>query len=143
MIFKQWPSGVLFLLLDSLRAMQSSSSTSGSCSTDIGGVGTGADLSAVGSSDNDARDLICSKPELEVLQDYDGYFGNYVWGLVQQKATSFLPFESKKIVVTSGPWRMYAISYERKDDTLFLDFYSPARFHGGLDAATDELLKEL
>ena len=30
--------------------------TSGSCSTDIGGVGTGTDLVAVGSLDNDVLD---------------------------------------------------------------------------------------
>ena len=123
--------------------MQSSRNSSRSRRSDLGGVGTEVDLFATGHSSVVAGEQIGLKPELEVLQDYDDYFRNYVLALVEQKAKLALPFENKKIVVDSGPWRMYDVSHERKDDTLFVDFYSPSRFRGGPDTDVEELLKAL
>ena len=110
---------------------------------DLGAVETEVDLFATGQSSVVAGEQIGLKPELEVLQDYDDYFRNYVLALVDQKAKSALPFESKKIVVDSGPWRMYDVSHERNEDTLLVDFYSPSRFRGGPDTGVEELLRAL
>ena len=83
-----------------------------------------------------------SKPEVEVLNDFDDYFRDYVSSLVEQKVNLGQPFKIKNIVIDAGPWRMYDVRFERKADTLLLDFYSVCRHRGGLDA-DGELLNQL
>ena len=83
-----------------------------------------------------------SKPEVEVLNDFDGYFGDYVSSLLEQKVKLCEAFEVKRIVIDAGPWRSHDVRVERKGDTLFLDFYSACRWRGGPDVDC-ELLKVL
>ena len=82
------------------------------------------------------------RPEVEVRNDFDGYFGRYVSSLVEQKVNLGQAFRVKKIVIDAGPWRSYDVRFERKADTLFLDFHSVCRLRG-LPDADAELLKEL
>ena len=102
-----------------------------------------SEVDLTGHSSVVAGEQIGLKPELKVLKDYDDFFRQYVSALVEQKAKSAVPFESKKIVVDSGPWRMYDVSHARNEDTLLVDFYSPSRFRGGPDTGVEELLRAL
>ena len=72
-----------------------------------------------------------TKPELQVLQDYDGYFQNMVQMYIDEKHKQTSQFKHKQVIVTSGPWRMYDIHFESKDDVLYIDFHSPCRFADG------------
>ena len=56
--------------------------TSGSCSTDIGGVGTGTDLVAVGSLDNDVLD-----GGLEGFPSLNVGWGGLSWAIVHRNWT--------------------------------------------------------
>lgn len=76
-------------------------------------------------------------PELVVNSDYDRYFKRLVDGWIQQKRTSGKPFRHKKILVTAGPYRMSAVSYESKGDRLTLDFYAALRTGFGALSAQD------
>jgi hypothetical protein len=111
-------------------------------SRDDTGVTPASDLRA---SDNvSAGDLSAteSKPTMEVLNDFDDYFRDYVSSLVKQKVNLGQPFKIKNIVISAGPWRTYNVRFERRADILYLDFYSACRYQGGPDA-DHELLKEL
>ena len=104
-------------------------------------VDSGVDLT--GHSSVFVGERIGLKPELEVLNDYDGFFGKYVSALVEQKAKSAVPFESNKIVVGSGPWRSYDVFFELKENCLHVDFYSLCRLQGGPDTGEEALLNAL
>ncbi len=82
-----------------------------------------------------------SLPEITVGQDYDGYFKSYVLELVRVKHMSGAPFKHSKIEITSGPWRMYDMSYESDAGTLRLDFYSVCRLSG--PACDTEIMEQL
>ena len=69
-----------------------------------------------------------SLPEVAAISDFDGYFKSYVVELVNLKRASGVPFKHSKIEITSGPWRMYDVSYKSDAGTLHLDFYSLCRF---------------
>ncbi len=71
-----------------------------------------------------------SLPEVAAISDFDGYFKNYVVELVNLKHASGASFKHSKIEITSGPWRMYDVSYKSGAGTLHLDFYSVCRFSG-------------
>ena len=79
---------------------------------------------------------------MEVRNDFDDYFSDYVSSMVKQKEILGQPFKIKHIVISAGPWRTYDVRFEREADILYLDFYSACRYHGGPDA-DHELLKEL
>ena len=64
-----------------------------------------------------------TRPLVVVKSDYDGYFEALVRSFIERKSE----FRHHTIVITSGPWRSYAVSYESKDGTLHLDFYSALR----------------
>lgn len=74
------------------------------------------------------------QPIICIEKDYDGYFRSLVEALVLTKTT---PFKSKRIIVTSGPYRSYAVQCDLdKDGTLYIDFYSAIRNgFGGLSEA--------
>lgn len=63
--------------------------------------------------------------EIIAESDYDGYFEEYVRQMVANKGEDKV--KHKKIVITAGPWRDYAVSFVDKGDTLHLDFYSALR----------------
>ena len=81
-------------------------------------------------------------PEVSVLNDCDGYFEQYVRALIAQKAAAGRAFLHQKIVVDSGPWRMYDVHYEEDGGCLRLDFYSVCRKRGGHDGG-EEILERL
>jgi hypothetical protein len=69
-------------------------------------------------------------PEIEVKSDYDGFFERLVRLWVERRVAALTPgdqFAHRKIVISSGPWRSYAVQYEKVDDVLYLDFYSALR----------------
>ena len=106
-----------------------------------GAVDSGVDLT--GHSSVVVGERTGLKPELEVLNDYDGFFGKYVSALVEQKANSDVPFQSNKIVVSSGPWRPYDVFTELKGHCLHVDFYSLCRWQGVPDTGGEALLNAL
>lgn len=71
-------------------------------------------------------------PEVVVDSDYGGYFERYVRRLIARKLESGQAFKSKKVLISSGPWRSYDISWNvnGEDSILELDFYSAARNRG-------------
>jgi len=64
------------------------------------------------------------QPQIEVESDYDHYFQNLVEGMVNSKKGEF---KHDRIVVSSGPYRMSALSYRSEDRVMYLDFYSAIR----------------
>jgi len=62
-----------------------------------------------------------------VLSDYDRYFERLVDSWVMKKREAGETFNHTVIVVTAGPYRESAVSYESKDGILHLDFYSALR----------------
>lgn len=76
--------------------------------------------------------------EVIVKSDYDGYFENYVRRMLAQKCEVHI--KHKKIVISAGPWREYAVAFKEEGDTLHLDFYSALRTgFGGIN--TGELMQ--
>jgi predicted SpoU family rRNA methylase len=72
------------------------------------------------------------QPDLLVESDYDGYFEAIVAAWIEQHEG---PFTHQRIVVTAGPWRSAAVSFEKDGTTLHLDFYSALRAgFGGLSS---------
>ena len=82
------------------------------------------------------------RPTVEVKNDYDNYFENYVLFLIDEKEKSGCEFKTKKVVIDAGPWRSYNVRYNRIADTLFLDFYSACRYREGPDA-NEEIIAQL
>lgn len=82
-----------------------------------------------------------TSPIIEVKKDYDGYFERLVKGWVAKKKGDF---KHKKIVISSGPWRSDAISYQSDGETIVLDFYAALRNgFGWLSAKEQEEIIEL
>ena len=67
------------------------------------------------------------RPEIEVVRDYEGYFEALVKKWVDKKEELGIPFKSKKIVITSGPYRPDAVTCKRAGDMLHIDFYAALR----------------
>lgn len=78
-----------------------------------------------------------SSPELRVHSDYDQYFERLVDSWIQAKRQANQSFNHTAIVVTAGPYRSAAVSYEKKGDVLHLDFYSALRTGFGSLSASD------
>ena len=103
----------------------------------------------LGSSTLDPEVLIPDKkvvdglPTVEVENDYDHFFENYVLFLIDEKTKSGSQFKSRKVVIDAGPYRPYIVRWERSGDTLCLDFYSPCRFAQGPDAYNDDIMAVL
>ena len=76
-------------------------------------------------------------PQLKVVSDVEGYFGRYVWMLIEKKARSWGSFQSREVVVSASPYRSYNLEYRVESDELFLDFYSGCRLFGGPGAEAD------
>lgn len=83
------------------------------------------------------------QPEVIVESDYGGFFEKFVRDLMKKKKVG--EFKHKRIIISAGPYRSYAVSYEIKDDTIHLDFYSALRsgFGGITDVEVAELIKLL
>lgn len=82
--------------------------------------------------------------ELEVVNDYDGFFERYTRSVIQQKIATGEPFLCKRVIVKSGPWKPYAVQWEKKNSVLTLDYYSLTRTFGGLDIiATTKIMAAL
>ncbi len=98
-------------------------------------------------------------PEVVVKSDFDGSFKNFVNELIRKKKK---PFHHKKIVITSGPYRLnYAVQYMHKSckirdkhdellpedkqthNELHLDFYSVSRKRGSELGLTKTEIKAL
>lgn len=62
-------------------------------------------------------------PTVTVKSDYDGYFE----ALVRRWMARKQEFKHREIVITSGPYRIDAVTYRSKDGVLHLDFYSALR----------------
>jgi len=84
-------------------------------------------------------------PELErsymtikVESDFDGFFENFVRGLLERKKD--LP-KHEEIVISAGPFRPSAISYASDGKTLRLDFYSALR--NGFGSLSEQELVDL
>ena len=73
-------------------------------------------------------------PELRIESDYDGYFEDLVRSWIESKKEAGAAFNNDVIVVTSGPYRMYAVAFERNVETktISFDFYSAYRNGFGL-----------
>jgi len=79
--------------------------------------------------------------DVVVKSDYDGYFESWVKGWIQQKVEMGKPFNHKRVVITSGPWRSYAVSFEKAGEELRLDFYSALR--AGFGGVTASEIREI
>ena len=66
-------------------------------------------------------------PTLIVRQDYDGYFEGLVNSWLEHKRHSGVPFNHVEVVISAGPYRPYAVSYEKDGGSIHLDFYSALR----------------
>ncbi len=83
-------------------------------------------------------------PEIEVKNDYDGYFESLVRDWCKEKEDTGKPFKHEKIIITAGPYRQAAMSYLIKDKEIILDFYSAIRNgFGGFAAGEIEQILEL
>lgn len=80
-------------------------------------------------------------PEIVVESDYDGYFAKVVDQLVATHARYDGAFNHSRIVVTAGPYRPYAVQFEKDGDTIRLDFYAAIRNGFGQLSGSD--LREL
>lgn len=81
---------------------------------------------------------------LIVKSDYDGFFE--AWSSRVKEELEKKSSTIKEIVVTSGPYRSYGMSYSlNKDKTrLELDFYSAVRTgFGSIGCTPQELVEEL
>lgn len=73
-------------------------------------------------------------PILTVENDYNDYFRSIVQSWVDTKKADGHIFKTSNIIVNSGPWRSYDVSWDAKTPgTLKLDFYSVCRTRGGVD----------
>lgn len=81
-------------------------------------------------------------PKIEVAYDYDGYFEAFIRDLFNKKEG---PFKHHTVVIDAGPWRTWNVKFESKQGVLYLDFYSPARFHPQIlnDHETKQLVEIL
>lgn len=80
-------------------------------------------------------------PKLTVEKDYDGFFEAWVRGWMERKAPD--AYQHKEIVITAGPYRPYAVSFDKTEDgVLRLDFYSALRagFGGLLESDIKEII---
>lgn len=81
-------------------------------------------------------------PEVKFVgnDDFDGYFTYLVSRIVDKKVATGLPFRSKHINVSAGPWRSYDVSwsFDEGTETFSFDFYSVCRHHGGPGLTEDE-----
>lgn len=76
-------------------------------------------------------------PELRVHSDFDHFFENLVNRWIEEKRETNEPFNHTAIVVTAGPFRSDAVSYESKGGIIHLDFYSALRTGFGSLSSTD------
>lgn len=77
--------------------------------------------------------------ELEVKQDFDGYFENLVKQAIDVKKSKGEKFRWKKIIITAGPYRDYDMHGKRTPEgDLNIDFYSAVRNGFGSGQATVE-----
>ena len=90
----------------------------------------------------DSGDSHTSPPEIVAESDFDGYFESLVLSLVARKKLSGKPFKHKKVVISSGPWRMYDVTWESSAGTLTLDFYSACRRTNGRPDGTSDILDQ-
>lgn len=84
-----------------------------------------------------------AKPEVVVNSDYEGYFENLVRSWIDKHQG---PFAHRTISISSGPWRAYAVKYEKMpEDRLHLDFYSAVRagFGSISQAEVDQIIAML
>jgi hypothetical protein len=65
-----------------------------------------------------------TRPKITVESDYDGYFESLVYEWCGMKSG---PFNHDEIVVSAGPWKMAAVSFEEKGRVIYLDFYAALR----------------
>lgn len=73
-----------------------------------------------------------------------GYFERLVIRWIDEAEASGHQFKHEAVRVTAGPWRAYAVSFEREGSVLHLDFYSALRTgFGSLDPREIEEIKEL
>ena len=83
--------------------------------------------------------------KIRTESDYDGYFTAWVRSWMEKKKAAGKPFKHKVLVVSAGPYRMYACNITERGDTLEIDFYSPLRngFGGLSQDAIDAIVEKL
>jgi len=80
-------------------------------------------------------------PALRVDSDFEGYFERLVDGWIMRKRDAGEPFKHGQILVTAGPYRPSAVTYESWSGTLHLDFYSALR--AGFGSLSERDVEEL
>ncbi len=100
------------------------------------------------------------RPTIQVDYDYDhrlvldegatkprmvgGYFETLVRRWIDEAESAGHEFKHECVRITAGPWRSYAVMFEREGKTLHLDFYSALRTgFGSLDPKEIAEIKEL
>ena len=61
--------------------------------------------------------------DVHVETDYDGYFERLVRSWIARVAHP----KHRRVLISAGPWRPYAVKYTSSGSTLHLDFYAALR----------------
>ena len=75
------------------------------------------------------EETLIKAPVIEVLNDYDGVFEGRVMQAVENNQKKGIEMVAK-IVIDSGSYRPYCLSWDKKGDTCHLDFYAANRRFG-------------
>lgn len=81
--------------------------------------------------------MVIMKPIIRVDSDFDGYFKSVLQSWIDRKTD---PFKHEIISISAGPWRSYAVQFEKypEEKRIHFDFYSALRTGFG-SLSSDEI----